>query len=215
MTKNLMALAMAALALLSNQASAAVVQIGDRATFDAMGSIALNSNFDDYAGSGFAGPGDPFTRGGITYTSGDNLIVDQCYYSIGCVRPVMSYNSWSPITGTVDTSTPYNLFGFDAAVTSGLVSFAISTNLATYYFNDQLIGNGAPNFSFAGFSATDGEYFTGFRFSSGGGGYLPGMTNVSLGQASNNNVPEPVSSALFALGLAGIAAARRNRKMAR
>lgn len=198
------------LAVASMSASAAVITYSDRASFDAQGTIVENSNFNDF-GAGFNTPGTPFTRGSVTYVSADNLTVGAgTPYSIGQFQTVMSNNYWSPLTGSI--ANQFNLFGFDAAVTSGPVDITVTTNLATYLFSGLTLPNGAPDFAFEGFQATAaGEYFTGFRIDTLGGGYLPGITNVALGNASGA-VPEPATAALLGLGLLGFGMARRRRK---
>ena len=212
--KSLFALALPLL-VAGFQASAAVVTLSDRATFNAEGSILHNSNFDDFSGQ-FSFPGTPFTRGDVTYHSAENLIVGDCSYSVGCARQVMSNNYWSPLTGTVLSDTQqYTLFGFDLAVTSGFVNLTITTNADTYYYPELMLPDGAPDFSFQGFKATGGEYFTGFRVDTQGGGYLPGMTDVALGRAGrgpsaqSTPVPEPAGLALVGLALVGLATTRR------
>jgi hypothetical protein len=83
-------------------------------TFNAAGTIVYDSNFNDF-GSGFSLPGDPFTRGGVTYTSTQNVITGNMSGYSPIVN-LMTDNYWSPVTGTLDSSAQYNMFGFDLGV---------------------------------------------------------------------------------------------------
>jgi hypothetical protein len=202
---------LASLVLACSSASAGVVGYGDRTVFNAQGEIVHNTNFDDFSGR-FSFPGDPFTRGDVTFNSGENLIVGECSYSIGCTRNVLAYNYWSPLTGSISSAThQYDLFGFDVAVTWGPISITVSTNQTAYTFSNLNVPNGSPNFAFKGFQATDGEYFTGFRIDSIGSGYLAGITDVAVGVSGNTEVPEPGTLALAGIALAGIAGLRRRK----
>ena len=202
-----------ALTVATTIASAGLTTLSTRGSFNGAGSIAYNSNFSDF-GPYFGYPGTPFTRGDVTYSSAENLTVGAATsYSIGNAQTVMSNNYWSPLTGSINTSTPYSLFGFDAAVTSGPVTVTIKTNQNTYSFAGLTLPNGAPNFAFLGYKTTGvGEYFTGFRIDTLGGGYLPGITNVAVGTAVSA-VPEPETYALLLAGLGLIGAVARRRKI--
>lgn len=208
--------AAAVLATTAASASADVVFVGERDAFNALGTIAYNSNFDDF-GAGFHLPGDPFVRGGVTYASDQNLTVGAgTDFGIGTLRTLMSNNYFSGVAGTIAAG--YTLFGFDAAVSEGdvpgsprVVDITITTNQATYTFDGVALADGVTGLTFQGFQATGaGEYFTGFRIDTLGDGHLAGMTDVAVGVSP---VPEPATGLLLlgGLGVLGLARWRRQR----
>ncbi|MES2263781.1 MAG: PEP-CTERM sorting domain-containing protein [Pseudomonadota bacterium] len=199
----------AALAAGAALAQAGVVTIASRSAFNAQGQIAYNSNFDDF-GRGFHYPGYGFTRGDVSYVSDENLVVGAgTRLSVGASRAVMTNEYWSPLVAEIAGGTLYTLLGFDAAVTSGLVSVTVDTNRGSYQFGGVSLPNGASSFGFQGFGTTDaGEYFTGFRIDTQGLNYLAGVTNVAVGTA---RVPEPGSIALLLAGLAMLGTVRGRR----
>ncbi|MDQ1924044.1 hypothetical protein [Massilia pseudoviolaceinigra] len=198
--------AIALLALCTASASAGVLRIDQRSSLEQAGQILQRSDFDDF-GAGFHFPGSAFERGGVRYTSAENLVVGAgSGLSIGQRRPVMSNEYWSPISASIASDVPYTLFGFDAAVTQGTVELIVATNLGSYRFDGIALHDGSRSLDFLGFQATGGEYFTGFALRGMGEGYLAGITNVALG-SMRTAVPEPGGMALLLLGL-GVLAGR-------
>ena len=89
------------LAATATAASADVVLVTDRGAFNALGSIAHNSSFDDF-GAGFNVPGDPFTRGDVTYASDMNITVGAgTEFGIGSLRTLISNNYFTGLAGTI------------------------------------------------------------------------------------------------------------------
>jgi len=185
---------------------AGLVTYSDQPIFDAQGIIAYNTSFTCRAG--FCLPGDPWTIGGVTYTSGSNLIIgpDVGY---GNSVPLLTYDYWSPVPATIETSPGFNMLGFRLGTlgASSLMNITVDTNLTSYSFVNETVPNSDAGLQFFGFVATGGEYLTGFTIASvNGRGSGPGITNVELGNAGNT-APEPSSVLLLAssgLGLVGL-----------
>jgi hypothetical protein len=181
------------------RARADLVVYTDRTTFNSAGTIAFNSNFNDF-GTGFSFPGDPFTRGDVTYTSEQNLITGTAT-GYNPVTNLMTDNYWSPVTGTINATPQYSLFGFDIGVLDRLdrITVDITTNLATYDFPLLSLANGTQSLQFLGYGTTGaGEYITGFSLTTEfGPGSLPGITNVAVGVESLST-PEPSTLAMIA-----------------
>lgn len=190
------AMAVATLCLVTGtagQATAGLLVETNSSTFNAAGTIAFDSNFNDF-GTGFGFPGDPFTRGGVTYTSAQNLVTGTASGYDPIVN-LMTNNYWSPVTGTVDASAQYNMFGFNLGVLDrqDQIQIEIDTNLTSYILPYQTYANGTQSLSFLGFlTTTAGEYITAFTLTAQNGpGSLPGITNVEVG--TRGAVPEPSS----------------------
>jgi hypothetical protein len=193
-------------------ASAAVIVFNDRAAFEAAAAnIAYNSNFDDFSPR-FSFPGDPFYRGGVTYTSGGNVIV-----GTGTIHdPIQNaifFLHWTPLTGDIDSG--YTLFGFDLAqILSGpdygaVIAIEIHTSAGqTFVYPANNVPLASEAFQFWGFALTGGQYFSSFSITAPDIWWAPGITNVTLG----TYVPEPSSMALMLIGLGGLAAAGLRRR---
>ncbi len=209
MKKLLMATALVVLIPASSFAS--VIVISNVVTFDAQGAIAYDSNFDDF-GTGFGFPGDPFTRGDVTYHSLNNLTWGSGT-GYTTTQPLIGNNYWTPILGDIAAGPQYDMFGFDIGESGGsLITLTVFTNLGSYVYPSQAIASSpAGLLDFWGFVAT-GEYFTGFDITAdSGAGNLPGITNVELGHTGDAPVPEPASLLLLGTGLTACVRRWRNR----
>lgn len=191
------------------QAQAGVILLSDRTVFNGLGVIAYNSNFDDFA-SGFSYPGNPWTRGDVTYTSTSNVIVGTGT-GYAPIRNVICNDWWTPLTGTLATG--YDMFGFDIGWlgSASLMDVDITTNLGAYSFDDLLVPAASVSMDFLGFIAGPGEYITSFSIASIGSGYAPGITNVAVGN-TGVVIPEPSTVGLAALGFLALVACRRKSR---
>ena len=140
----------------SSMATATLMMTNDRTAFEALGTFTYNYGFDDF-GSEYSSPGDPWTSHGVTYTSVQNLIIgpDTNYTTNG--TPMMTNNFWNPVTGDIDSSAQYDLFGFDAGFMykdDNRTNITITTNLDIYPFVVDL--DSAAQTNFYGFVAGSG-----------------------------------------------------------
>ena len=202
----------------------------DRTAFNEQGTIAYNSNFNDF-GTGltfvcFGGcaRGDVFyLNSGEVFTFGSDTIWTDTETLLGNVN-------FLSIIAQVATAPRYDMLGFDVgAYGPGTFSMWVETNLARYDFYDLTIANSAAGeLDFFGFVARNGEYIT--RFGMWPCVPLPsisiectpydreadqrrptiGITNVAVGK-----VPEPASLTLLGLSIIGLCLRHRRRSSAR
>lgn len=197
-------LLLAILSLLSMTAVASVTTYSDRTTFENLGSISFDYGFGDVdtaSGGGLSFESDPWHTNGVTYNTGNNLVIGPSLLGFGLTSNLFTSNSAAPgglVTGNIDTG--FNLFGFDLSTVFGssLVNITVATNLATYNFTDQAALL-APGSTFVGLSAGAGEYFTSFSIANANSATVPTIDNVTLGQVSP--VPEPSTITMLVLGL--------------
>lgn len=201
---------MAGLALMavvgSGSAQASVVLYSTRTAFNAAGTIVENNDFQGYSGS----QGSVFTLGSVTYTAGDNAVLDPSFGLGNSNFNILANGLGGPLSAQINNG-PYNLFAFDAGTLNNAdttLSLTLNTNQGTYT-NLPLspIADVSTGMTFFGFGTTgSGEYFTDFTLD----GIAPAITNVSLGTATNS-VPEPGTYLLLciSLGVVGVARAKR------
>lgn len=182
-----------------------------RTDFNAEGTIVYNYGFEDFPTNGAFFPGDPFTRDGVTYTTGSNLIIgsDTYYHPLS---NVLVYNYFTPITADIDTSAQYSMFGFDLGYLDISkrpdleipIDLEISTNLDTYSFLNLDVPIFSEGMNFYGFTAGPGEYFTGLTLNAPDGVSLtagPAIDNTTVGYLPVSIVPVPSSLLLAGIGV--------------
>jgi hypothetical protein len=159
--------------------------------------------------------------GGLTWSSEFSVLNSATYH----VQP--SGYSYGTVSGNY---VAFNSNGFDVAVTDGAFDF-VGAYLTAAWNNDLQItveGLLAGSLIYSQTITTDpyGPHwftfdYTGIdelRFSSFGGtsaGFDGQGTHFAMDDFTSSVVPEPTTAALFGLGLAGLAAASRERRFAR
>lgn len=88
---------------------AGVVTIGSQSDFQSTGSIVYNTNWDIFTG-GYLSPGDNYTVGGVTYTTGNNLLVGPAS-GYGNLRTMFFYASNTPLTARLSPAAHCSLLG--------------------------------------------------------------------------------------------------------
>jgi hypothetical protein len=185
---------------------AGMTTYSDRSVFNSQGTIEYNTNFDFFAGS-FSPLGNPYTIGGVTYMSGNNLLVGPT--SGYTPRTLLAYNLWTPLPAALSSN--YTMLGFELASIGRLdpMTIVVTTNASSYTYSNQIVTDAFAGLTFFGFIATGGEYITNFSLNSTGSGSAPGITDIAVGDVSET--PEPATAVLMAAGLAAAALFKRMR----
>jgi len=196
---------------LAQASLAGVATINSQASFQSAGTIVYNTNWDIFTG-GYLSPGDNYTVGGVTYTTGNNLLVGPAS-GYGNLRTMFFYASYTPLTGTIEPG--FEMLGFSGGVLSedgsnSLVDIFVSTNFGAYQFNGVVWPYATGPLQFIGFVTTSpSEYFTGFAVSTQNGyNWAAGITDVQLG----NTIPEPSSTLMAGCALLILGAFLRRRR---
>jgi len=159
-------------------AFADVVQLADRALFNQQGTIAVTSNFDDFAPSVTTLNGQ-FYRGDIAYK--DTAVFGKNSPYVSPHRNTIGTKNLPPSEMVLAPGTRYSLLGFDTAVEAAApVTFVMTTNLGKFSFPDVSLPSGKEAIVFKGFATTKpGEYFISFLITTPDD-YI-GITDISLG----------------------------------
>lgn len=201
-----------ALLAVATPAEAGVGGVGSQAAFNALGTVAQNTNFDAL-GTGWTYINSPYTVGDLTFVAGVQSIVGGID-SYGAARALFTDDY---IAGTtVQVAGSHDLFAFNAGnfYGAGPSSITVTTNLASYSFSLGVAGVQGP-LTFLGFEAGAGEDITSVWF---GGGYAIGGTDFQVGNKGQDvgprAVPEPASWALMLGGFGLVGSALRRRRTA-
>ncbi len=190
---------------MSGVASATIIEVTSNKPILSNDLVAITSDFTDIPNGTFLFPGDPFTRGDVTYTTANNLIIGSGaggYNFTG--QSLIVNNLWTPLTGTISAATnKYDKFGFDIGQYGGTpITVELTTNLGSYSYNYLTIADmQTGDLQYLGYEASvsSGEYFTGFNIiADNGSGFAPGITNVTV--ATSAPTPEPSTYALMGIG---------------
>ena len=210
---NMKLLAAAAVAALSMglSANAAVTTVGNQAAFNAAGTITQNTNWDSY-GPSFSFPGNNFVVGDLTFVAGAENLIGEAgpggVYNTG--RNLLTDNF---VRGTtIQIAGLHDLFAFNLGnfFNTGAANISVTTNLGNYNFSPVVTTavNSGGVFTFAGYQASAGEYFTSVNYSGGG---ATGATDIQLGSAGA--VPEPATWAMMIIGFGAAGSMIRRRKV--
>ena len=187
-------------------AQAQVTFVSSQAAFSALGTTTQNTNFDAYAtGGAYSYPGSPFMVGDLTFVAGGRNLIGGAGGDYGFSRNLLvddnSKGTTIQIAGTHDLFA-LNAGNFDS---TGPANFAVTTNLSSYQFTEN-VAHGDLGFTFIGFQASAGEYFTSVAVS---GVNNTGMTDVQL---ATQAVPEPGTYMLMLAGIGAMAFVARRRR---
>jgi hypothetical protein len=186
----------------------------DRADFEAQGLIVHNYGFQEFDVNALTFPPNPHTQSGVTYVTGDNLVVGSNYDPYFPVSNVFCSNVLGPIHGDVQTNPSFNMLGMDLGylVAPSVVDLAVSTNQGSYSYGDLIVPPAGRSLNFWGLVAGAGEYFTAFNVTAQDDGSAVVIDNVTLGEAfSSPAIPEPITLAGLVAGSATLAGYLRRR----
>lgn len=189
---------------------ASITTYSNLATFNAQGTIVYNTDFSSCP-VGYCSPGDPYTIGGVTYTTGTNLIVG-LGTGYGNSVPVFVNDFWTPLPASIETSPTHDMLGFLLGSLGGTspMEITVYTNLTSYSWTGVSVPNVNTGLQFLG-CVTSGEYLTAFKIASvNGQGYAPAITNVEIGDST---VPEPGTFVMLGSGVLALAGVVRRRLM--
>ncbi len=170
--------------LLAAQVHSAVVTYTNKTSFAAAGKIAYDSFFDDIT-STFKYPGDPFTRGDVTYTGPNQQNV---LYGVGQpLTVILNNHKGVPFSGTIASGPKYDMFGFQIGQGGpGTYEIQVVTSQATYTYPGLSIPPATGALAFFGYVASPGEYFQSFKITpSNTETGVMGITDVQVGTATH------------------------------
>ena len=154
----------------------------DRGDFEASGDVVHFADFEEF-GPGFTFLPNPWNHEGVTYTTGDNLIVGSGTFYLP-ISNIFCYNFWTPLPASVSTNPDtFDLIGFDVAFIgrSDPVDITVATNLDIYEYLDLSLQNWNAGSDFFGFKAPgSGEFVTDFIVNTNAGGSAGCIDNVTL-----------------------------------
>ncbi len=205
-------MASAVFAITAATASAMTVYI-DRAAFESAGLTASPYGFQEFSTDALTFLPNPHTQAGVTYVTGDNLVIGANYDPYRPISNVFCSNLVGPIGGLVATSPARNMLGMDLGYLAepSAVDLAVSTNLGEYHYDSLAVPPAGEALMFRGFVTGAGEYFTEFTVSARDDGSAAVIDNVTLGDAYTSAIPEPLTLTSLAGTIAGLGGYLRKR----
>ena len=162
----------------------------------------ITSTHDFNSGSGQASHGQSYTDSGVTYRASSGIY---SIYDIG-YDAVYHHNGYLDLQGSsigMNFAAPVTAFGFDFGA---FYDNAVTLNITLS--DGSLFTATAPSSAYSFFGVTSDVALTSVSFTTTNN--FTAFDNLSLGNATNN-VPEPTSLALLALGIVALGATRQKK----
>lgn len=185
----------------------------DRSAFESRGLIVHDYGFQEFDSNALTFLPNPHTQAGVTYNTGDNLVVGSGVEPYRPISNVFCSNLLGPIRGEVQTGPAFDMLGMDLGYLAGAstIDLTVSTNTGDCFYGSLAVPPAGQGLDFRGFVAGAGEYFTAFTIAANDDGSAPVIDNVTLGNAYASPIPEPLTMLTLAAAAAGVGRYIRKR----
>jgi len=166
-----------------------------RTEFNTTGGIDHLNGFEEFTGDLVYIQPTPWTTNGVTYTSALNIVLGPGI-GLGVASNSISTEFGTALSGELAAPDAFTMFGADLTLIGNKVpvNLVVSTNLATYSFNNIDVPLATTGRRFFGIALSGvGEHLTGFRFSIASGESALLLDNVAVGHVAvtaQNAAPE-------------------------